>query len=255
MSGEYSIQNGIECPVCGALAEAVDVVDFNKCCEEVRGLYFKISGYPVYYALCDECGFCFAPELCRWSINDFAKNIYNSEYSKVDPDYLDVRPRNNAKAVISMFENIKFEINHLDYGGGSGLLSQLLKESGWASSSYDPFVDEVESVGALGQFDLITAFEVFEHVPDIDQLMDNLSDLLKYDGVILFSTLLSDNNISRNQRLGWWYASPRNGHISLFSKKSLGIISSKIGLNFGSFSEGFHMFWRGNPSWAQHLFA
>lgn len=254
MERDYSITSGVQCPVCGSLAEAIDVVDFNKCCEEARGLYFKICGFPVYYVLCDECGFCFAPELHRWSINEFANNVYNSDYIKVDPDYLEIRPRNNANAVISMFQNSLFEISHLDYGGGSGLLSKLLKESGWRSTSYDPFVDTDQSFDALGRFDLITAFEVFEHVPDIGQLMVDLSSLLRSDGVILFSTLLSDSFIGRNQRLSWWYASPRNGHISLFSRKSLSVVSKKAGFNFGSFSEGFHILSRGNPSWAQHLF-
>ncbi len=253
MEQDYSIEHGVQCPVCGSLAEAIDVVDFNKCCEEARGLYFKICGYPVYYVLCNDCGFCFAPELHRWSLNEFANNVYNSEYAKADPDYLDARPINNAKNIKSIFENISVKINHLDYGGGSGLLSQLLRDSGWASNSYDPFVDGDQVVDALGQFDLITAFEVFEHVPDIDQLMAHLSSLLRSDGIILFSTLLSDGFIKRNQRLSWWYASPRNGHISLFSKNSLSIIAGKVGLNFGSFSEGFHLFWRGNPEWAKHL--
>jgi hypothetical protein len=41
-----------------------------------------------------------------------------------------------------------------------------------------------------GGFDLISAFEVFEHV-----------------------------NIRSGRRLDWWYASLRNGHISLYSRK------------------------------------
>ena len=39
---------------------------------------------------------------------------------------------------------------------------------------------------------------------------------------MLFSTALSDGGLARNQRLRWWYASPRNGHISLFSHRSVG---------------------------------
>jgi hypothetical protein len=35
----------------------------------------------------------------------------------------------------------------------------------------------------------------------------------------MFSTLLSDGNIKLGQKLTWWYASPRNGHISLFSRR------------------------------------
>jgi hypothetical protein len=70
---------------------------------------------------------------------------------------------------------------------------------------------------------------------------------------VLFSTLISDQNIRANQRLTWWYASPRNGHISLFSKKSLAILGAKEGFRFGSFSAGFHAFWRSIPAWAEHI--
>ena len=72
-----------------------------------------------------------------------------------------------------------------------------------------------------GSFDLVTAFEVFEHVPDIDILFTDLQSLVKAEGLILFSTLLSDGEIGRDRPLSWWYASPRNGHISLFSAQSL----------------------------------
>jgi len=105
----------------------------------------------------------------------------------------------------------------------------------------------------LGQFDLITAFEVFEHVPDVQQLMCDIWQLLSENGVLMFSTLLSDGNIRPNERLSWWYASPRNGHISLFSRKSLTLLAQEAGYNFGSFSDLFHAFYTDMPAWAAHL--
>jgi hypothetical protein len=55
-------------------------------------------------------------------------------------------------------------------------------------------------------------------------------------------------------RLIWWYAAPRNGHISLFSRESLARLGAKQGLNFGSLIPDPHVFWRGAPAWAGHLF-
>jgi SAM-dependent methyltransferase len=231
----------------------LDVVDFNKSCEECRGKFLSLSGIPVYYALCEKCGFCFAPELMKWELGQFEKMIYNNEYVLVDPDYIEIRPRANAASLISMFGDRVHSIKHLDYGGGSGLLSKLLKESNWHSTSYDPFVDRHVSVEQLGKYDLITAFEVFEHVPDVSALMTCLRSLLTPNGLILFSTLLSDDHIQRNQRINWWYASPRNGHISLFSRKSLKLLANKNGFNAGSFSDGFHVFFTNVPAWADHL--
>ena len=241
------------CPVCSGISLLLDVVDFNKSCEEFRGKFLSLSGIPVYYALCEKCGFCFTPELMNWDLEQFEKMIYNDEYLLVDPDYIENRPRANAASLISIFGDRAHSIQHLDYGGGSGLLSKLLNDSNWQSTSYDPFVDRNVRVELLGKYDLITAFEVFEHVPDVSALMSCLRSLLAPNGLIMFSTLLSDNHIQRNQRINWWYASPRNGHISLFSRKSLKSLAQRNGFNAGSFSDGFHVFFNSVPNWAEHL--
>jgi SAM-dependent methyltransferase len=241
------------CPVCQGECTLLDVVDMNKSCEEVRGKFFKLSGIPVYYALCGSCGFCFAPEISNWSLEEFEEKIYNAEYSLVDPDYIESRPKDNARNLISMFGDKAHTLKHLDYGGGGGLLASLLNKSNWQSLSYDPFVDIHVDIEQLGKFDLISAFEVFEHVPDMKGLMKNMHTLLAPGGIVLFSTLLSDGNIMANQRINWWYAAPRNGHISLYSKKSLAILAQDNGLNVGSISDGFYIFYTKIPVWASHI--
>lgn len=127
-------------------------------------------------------------------------------------------------------------------------------KSQWKSTSYDPFINFETNLEALGKFNLITAYEVFEHVPDIDNLMAQLSLLLDKQGMILFSTLLSDGNIKANQRLNWWYAAPRNGHISLFSQASLSLLAKKYQFTLASYSTGFHVMFKQIPTWAAHLF-
>ncbi|NVO07286.1 MAG: class I SAM-dependent methyltransferase, partial [Rhodoferax sp.] len=208
----------------------------------------------VLYCRCTNCGFCFSPKIARWSLAEFAQRIYNKDYVHIDPDYLQTRPLANAEALIAMFMGRDFSFNHLDYGGGSGLLSQTLSNSGWVSKSYDPFVDRELNVDQLGIFDLVTAYEVFEHVPDPRALMENLSRLTKTDGIILFSTLISDGEIEPYGTLSWWYAAPRNGHISLFSLRSLTLLAAEYGFHFGSFTNGYHVMWRTVPSWASRIF-
>lgn len=237
------------CPVCGKSCSLLDVVDLNKACL----MWLRPAGVPIYYAICGDCGFCFAPEFADWSLEAFEERIYNKDYILVDPDYVEKRPRQNAGMLLSMFPSAGTAIRHLDYGGGNGMLSRLLREAKWDSSTYDPFVDKERPVASLGKFNLITAFEVFEHVPDVQALMADLRTLLSPGGLILFSTLLSDGNIDAQQRLNWWYASPRNGHISLFSRKSLGILAQNNEWKCGSFSDGFHVFFTSVPPWAAHL--
>jgi SAM-dependent methyltransferase len=241
------------CAVCGGSSSLLDVVDFNKSCEEAKGKFLPLAGVPVYYALCGSCGFCFAPEIAKWSLDEFAQRIYNNQYTLVDPDYIEVRPREHAATLLSMFGNALRSVRHLDYGGGDGTLVEILRKSGWDSTSYDPFVNRDTRPDQLGQFELITAFEVFEHVPDVQELMSQLRSLLSPNGVVLFTTLLSDGNIHPNQRIGWWYASPRNGHISLFSRDSLAILAQGSKFNVGSFDSGVHAFFTEVPPWASHV--
>ncbi len=244
----------MKCPICDGNCHPLDVVDFNKSCEEARGKFLPLSGTPIYYFLCEKCNFCCAPSIYKWGLEDFSEKIYNELYIEVDPDYKTKRPETNAANLIAMFKDRQSELRHLDYGGGNGLLSKLVISSGWKSESYDPFYNNGLNVSSLGKFNLITAFEVFEHVPDVNELMLQITLLLESDGIVLFSTLLSDGNVEKNKRLNWWYASPRNGHISLFSKTSLNLLASKYKMECKSFSNGLHMFFRSQtPNWAEHI--
>lgn len=251
---DQAVQNArIACPVCDAPSAIFDVVDFNKNCEEARGLYLPMSGRPVYYHRCPECHFTFAPSLHAWSDDEFLKHIYNEQYVQVDPDYVKSRPATNAQFLSELFGEEKGHIRHLDYGGGNGILSAALREQGWQSQSYDPFPSNEQRIAELGKFNLITAFEVFEHVPDVEGLIKNLLSLMDEQCVVIFSTLLSDGQISPNTRLTWWYASPRNGHISLFSKRSMVLLAERHKLTFGSFNANAHCLINQLPSWAAKL--
>ncbi|MGZ5207034.1 MAG: class I SAM-dependent methyltransferase [Caldimonas sp.] len=209
------------------------------------------SGTLIEYCLCDGCGFCFAPEFSNWTFQEFERRIYNDQYERVDPDYKLARPAANANLLDQLLGSAK--VTHLDYGGGSGLLSEHLRKKGWDSRTYDPFVDRNRLVRDLGRFDLVTAFEVFEHVPDINVLFSDLQSLVKADGLIMFSTLLSDGEIARGRPLSWWYAAPRNGHISLFSSQSLRMCLNQRGFNLASASANLHLAYRDIPPWASAL--
>jgi SAM-dependent methyltransferase len=240
--------------VCASKTRLFDVVDLNKSCEEGNGLQLPLSGVAVYYARCDGCGFCFAPEMCAWPVTEFSEKIYNADYAQVDPDYLERRPLANADQLKSLMGGRPPPLKHLDYGGGNGLLSRTLLEAAWNSVSYDPFANPDVLPSTLGKFDLITAFEVFEHVPDPQALLVVLKGLLAVNGLVYFSTLLSDGEIVAGGKLGWWYAAPRNGHISLYTRESLSTLARRNGLYFVSLSPVSHLFISGTPKWASEVF-
>lgn len=239
----------LECPVCGATCVLLDVVDFNKSCEEARGRRLPLAGLPIYYARCGGCRFCFSPELASWDAEKTRRLVYNEDYALVDPDFAHVRPASNATDLKHAFGPCRQHIVHLDYGGGAGLVSKILRADGWQSFCVDPFFTGRPG-GALPRANLITAFEVFEHHPRPRELMEEVASMLADDGMILFSTLVSDGQIRPGERLGWWYAAPRNGHVSLYSRRSLAVLAQRHGFGFASFSDGYHLFHRALPAWA-----
>lgn len=240
------------CPVCQATCVPLGTVDFNRSCEAARGLHLPPAGRPVEYLHCTGCGFSFAPAFRAWSAADFAREIYNQDYARVDPDHRETRPRASCETLLATFGAAGRSIRHLDYGGGAGRLAELLRGAGWHSTSWDPFFPGQLPPG--GRFHLITCFEVFEHVADPPELMQRLVALLDKDGLVLASTLVSDGQLRPGAPLDWWYAAPRNGHISLHSRGSLARLAAGQGLELASFSADIHLFWRGQfPRWARHL--
>jgi len=183
-------------------------------------------------------------------MEDFRRYIYNADYGLVDPDYAETRPVGNARLVAESFEGSRDRIRILDYGGGSGLLAEQLRERGFRAETYDPFSEF--DVMPEGRFDLVTCFEVMEHVPRPRETVAAMAGLLQDAGAILFSTLVQPPNFTQ-VGLGWWYAAPRNGHISLYSTAALARLFGEVGMKVVSFSAGIHMAYRRVPDFARHL--
>ena len=140
----------------------------------------------------------------------------------------------------------------LDYGGGSGVLAETLRTVGFARvDTYDPFVPHF-STKPSDRFECVVCFEVVEHSTDPTSLFADINDTLDASGIILFSTLVQPADIDR-QGLNWWYAAPRNAHVSLYTKTSLHKIGQRLGFHLGSFTESYHVFFREIPDFARHF--
>jgi len=181
--------------------------------------------------------------MCNKPPEWFREHIYNDDYILFDPEYKGERADRQAKNLIYSYSFARKKIRHLDFGSGDGRLTEKLLKAGFDSTAYDPFV---HFEAPAGKFNLITVFEVFEHVPDPQRLMRHLASYLDDEGLILAST-----NVSDGQDIGgWWYAAPRNGHISLFSRKSLKTLAVQHGLEPLIDGNGGHYFYRSLPEWA-----
>ncbi|MCM2371515.1 class I SAM-dependent methyltransferase [Aporhodopirellula aestuarii] len=124
----------------------------------------------------------------------------------------------------------------LDFGGGYGLFTRLMRDKGFDFRHYDIYcqnifakgfeLDALEPVG-LSKFDLVTAWEVFEHAPNPREL---IRQLLSVSGTILFSTELVPEQ-PLNAESDWWYFTPETGqHVSFYSRKALHSLAEEFNL-------------------------
>jgi 2-polyprenyl-6-hydroxyphenyl methylase/3-demethylubiquinone-9 3-methyltransferase len=242
----------IPCRICRQPAPLFGLVDFNRNCQIPGALQLPLTGTPVYYRRCVNCGFLFTDGFDEWTADEFRRHIYNADYLGVDPEYMEARPRAHARLVQHTFGAHKAALRILDYGGGNDVLCAALRAEGFpVAVTYDPFVPQYSQVPS-GQFDLITCFETLEHMPDPIAGIKAMVALLAEPGLVLFSTLVQPWDFDQ-LAMNWWYVGPRNGHISLFSRNALALAWHSQGYSMRSLSENLHVAFRTVPPFAQHI--
>lgn len=219
------------CPICASKANLLGTVAFDR---NNAGIDI-VDDTPMEYYKCTNCNFLYCPEMLAWTPEQLGERVYNQDYVKYDPDYTGLRPKNYAKFFMESFVGaFPSKITHLDYGSGSGIMSQELNKYNWKSTSYDPYSLAEKPTQ---KFDLITAIEVFEHSLDIDKTIKDILNYGKPTTAIVFSTQLVDKDTD----IDWWYIGARNGHIGMLSEKSLKILAIKNRLYFSSLNTGVHV--------------
>jgi 2-polyprenyl-6-hydroxyphenyl methylase/3-demethylubiquinone-9 3-methyltransferase len=236
------------CKICGKASPVYGSVDFNKCCEEVRGLYLEKAGVQIAYRRCPSCQFLFSNCFDDWSPAEFSEHIYNDGYAAIDPDYLSFRPLSNARGVGQLLAPHKATLSLLDYGGGNGQFTAFLRARGFRAATYDPLVP-AHAERPVARFDVITCFETLEHTPDPRGSAADLASFLSPGGAVIFSTLTQPEDFDQ-VGLGWWYVGPRNGHISIHSETSVRVMWASLGFAVVTWQQHVALALRGTvPAW------
>ena len=214
-----------------------------KICSMPSTLFSKVTvrgRYEVDLFRCESCGFTQTEEP-YW---------FNAAYSDaINHTDVGVIRRNImfsaiAKAVIlALFDEKK---SFLEYGGGYGMLVRMMRDNGFDFYRYDKHCENLfarnfdgDIEGAV-RYELVTAFEVFEHL--VDPLAD-INTMLKLSPNILFSTEIVP--VETPKPGSWQYYGFEHGqHVSFYTHRALSIIAVKNNLNLYTDGRAIHLFTR-----------
>jgi hypothetical protein len=205
------------CRVCDGLAE----VAFDA---EVLGRH------PVRYFQCRACGF-LATEEPYWLGEAYAEAINLQDTGLV--------ARNLAfadEAAVLLYFFFDRRGKFVDYAGGTGLFTRLMRDVGFDFRTLDPHATNVHARGfeALPDergFELVTSFESFEHFV---QPRVELERMLAMSRNVLFSTELLPSPAPPPG--AWWYYGLEHGqHVSFYEWRTLGRIAARSGLHLHGF--------------------
>jgi len=219
--------------------------DSCKICESTLQFIFQanvLSKYPVSYWQCTQCGFVQTDEPF------WLDEAYGSAISSADVGLVS-RNMGNADLLECIINNgFDPAKKFIDYAGGYGMLVRMMRDKGYDFYRQDKYcrnlfaetfdIKDIEQTTAQ-PFELLTAFEVFEHLVDP---WEEIGKMFFYSKNILFSTaLLPDQKITRPD--DWWYFIPETGqHIAFYTEASLHIIAKRFNTTYHKINGNLHLF-------------
>lgn len=199
-----------------------------------------LNKYIIDYFQCDIC--CFIQTECPYWLNE----SYSSAIASTDIGLVsrNLNFQNSTTWIIKKYFDYKAKF--LDYAGGYGLFVRLMRDSGFDFYRQDMYCEnlfakyfDISDYNENINFELITAFEVFEHLVDP---IEEIKKILAFSDSIIFSTELQPQN-KMNSTEDWWYFAKETGqHISFYTTKSLEVIAKKMNFYFYSNNRNLHIF-------------
>src|SRR3990170_5493124 len=194
-----------------------------------------LGKYDVKYYSCIHCGFVFTEE--PYWLNEAYKNAINLNDTGLMQRNL------HFSRVLSTVLYFLFDAKakYLDYGGGYGVFTRLMRDNGFDFVWHDPYSENLFATGfeyepgETDRFELVTALEVFEHLPNPLDCMDFCFGSRRSESLFLTTLLYGQQPPAHDD---WWYYSKETGqHISFYNMKTMGYLAQRYDLYLHSFAD------------------
>ena len=176
-----------------------------------------LQRHMVTYYRCPSCGF-IQTEDPYWLDESYTEPLTDSDVGMVQRN---LQLASVSKVVIDVFFTASGKF--VDYGGGYGLLTRLMRDKGYDFYCYDKhcpplFARQFPAEPGEGRsYELATACEVVEHFADP---LREFEELLAMAPNLLFATELVPPNLTRLH--DWWYVAPEHGqHVAFYTPTAL----------------------------------
>ncbi len=203
------------CPICGGPRQA-------------RFRALLLHKYDIQYLFCESCGL-LQTEEPYWLHEAYSRAIADADTGLVSRNV----------SIAERLANLLYwcfdpKARYLDFSGGYGLLTRLMRDRGFDYYWHDPYCENVFARGfewgsvketAAGA---VTAFEVLEHAEDPLAFLRSVLEQAK-TATVIFTTQLYEGEPPLPEN--WWYYSLETGqHISFFRRDTLTVLGDKLGL-------------------------
>ena len=193
-----------------------------KICQHDMDIFDKayvLGKYQVQYYRCPYCGF-ICTEEPYWLEEAYGSAITNSDIGLVGRNIM------LARRVIAVLAGCFPETqSYLDYGGGYGMFVRIMRDAGYDFEWYDRYAENLFAKGHEAvheHYDVATAFELAEHLPDPFTDFDQI--LAWADNCIFTTELISETNPPRVA--DWWYYGPEHGqHVAFYTRHAIEILA------------------------------
>jgi len=209
-------------------------------CESVSATQMgKKAGFDLL--VCRGCGTLYVSRLpTNESRMHYETGGYYNDENLAIPDFVIRR----LEEIVTSFAPYRRTNRLLDIGCGAGTLLTVAKQAGWDAEGVEvsiPTVDYLRTQGLnvfpgelaqaefpAGHFDVVTAGELIEHVPDPSSLVAEVARILRPGGIFWATTPHSHGASGRVLKLRWSIVSPPE-HLHLFSIRGLSGLLSRHG--------------------------
>lgn len=217
----------------------IEEKQFCKICGTSTRKIFKakiLNKYRVQYYQCPNCLFV-QTEPAYW-----LKEAYQIPMDRSDTGVLKRNIIFSLKTSLLIHFLFNKNEKYLDYGGGWGIFTRLMRDLGFDYYWYDPYTENKFARGFEGdlnkKYNFLTLFESIEH---FDNPQEEFKRIFQISENIFFSTELIPKSTPNPKQ--WWYYGLNHGqHISFYSKETLEQIAKEYSLFYYTNNKNMHLF-------------